>query len=297
MIKNINFAGFIITYERHEILLDTINKVFDQTYAPEKILIVDNSETEHTKNLIEGLKDPKIEYYRVGYNSGPAGGAYFGLKILSEQGYQWIYWGDDDDPPYFPDVFEKLLKIASENPITGCVGAVGQFFDNKNGLLRRVSNEMLNGEGILEVNNIAGGMIKIVNSEIVVKHSVLPNASLFYGFEELEYDLQIQNVGYSLLVDKELFYRHRLFHNRVQLKKSVVKKTEKQLARDYYSTRNMLFILKGNKLFSALCFTFLRINYKCVVAFQYGFRYGIMNFIYQVKAVLHFVFSKYGKTL
>ncbi|MDR2408553.1 MAG: glycosyltransferase [Bacteroidales bacterium] len=85
------FAAFIITCERESILETTIQKVFSQSFPPEKIWIIDNSESLKTQQLIEKLNHPQIAYYRMGYNSGPAGGVAMGLKIVANEGYQWIY--------------------------------------------------------------------------------------------------------------------------------------------------------------------------------------------------------------
>src|SRR5690349_18373259 len=93
---SVRFAGFIMTYERPGIILDTIGRVLAQTRPPEKLLIVDNSESSETKKLIEHLNDNRIQYFAVGYNAGPAGAAKIGLQKLAEGGFDWIYWGDDD---------------------------------------------------------------------------------------------------------------------------------------------------------------------------------------------------------
>jgi len=38
---NKKFAAFIVTYNRAEILMDTIQKIMSQTLPPEKLLIVE----------------------------------------------------------------------------------------------------------------------------------------------------------------------------------------------------------------------------------------------------------------
>jgi GT2 family glycosyltransferase len=271
--------------------------LFSQTVPPEKVLLIDNDEQESGREVVEQLSDFPVAYIAMDYNSGPAGASKKGLEQLASEGYQWIAWIDDDDPPYFPDVFEKLLQLAQTNPKCGCVGVVGQYFDRKKALMKRVPNSLLNGNGILEVDTIAGGMIKLVNSNFVKEQLVLPDASLFFGFEELDYDLQMQKAGYKLLVDKALFLQHRIYHNRLYIEKIAIKKSERQLVRDYYSSRNMLYILKKNRLFRALFYTFLRIAYKCVITFKYGFSQGMVNLKYQSKAILHFIFGSYGKTI
>jgi GT2 family glycosyltransferase len=292
----LKFAAFVMTYKRQVVAKQTIEALFNQTVSPEKVLIIDNDELQSGKIIQEQLAHLPIEYYAVGYNSGPAGAAAKGLQILAKEGYDWIAWIDDDDPPYFPDVFEKLLQLAQTNPKCGCVGVVGQYFDRKKALMKRVPNSLLDGNEILEVDTIAGNMLKIINAKLVNERLVLPDTSLFFGFEELDYDLQIQNAGYKLLVDKALFLQHRIYHNRLYIEKIAKKKTERQLVRDYYSSRNMLYILKKNRLFRALFYTFLRIAYKCVITFKYGFSHGMLNLKYQSKAIFHFIFGSYGKT-
>ena len=293
MNKDINFAAFIMTYKRVHILETTIDKILNQTYPPQKIVIVDNDPANSASVIISKFPNHSISYHSIGYNSGPAGAAKAGLKILSEEGYQWIAWIDDDDPPYFSDVFEKLLQLAHINPKCGCVGVVGQYFDRKKGLMHRVPTNILQGVGSLEIDTIAGNMIKLINSEVIKKSNVLTDASLFFGFEELDYDLQMQKAGYKLLVDKALFLQHRTYHNRLDFERRTIKKSERQLIRDYYSSRNMFYILKKNRLLVALFYTFLRIAYKCVITFKFGFSHGMLNLKFQSKAIFHFITNRY----
>jgi GT2 family glycosyltransferase len=291
----LKFAAFVMTYKRPLIAKETIEKLFSQTVPPEKVLVIDNDEEESGREIVAQLSNSPIDYIAMGYNSGPAGAAKKGLEQLSSQGFQWIAWIDDDDPPNFPDVFEKLLQLAQINPKCGCVGVVGHYFDRKTGLTHRVPNSVLEGDGSLEIDTIAGGMIKLVNSNFVKQSDVLPDASLFFGFEELDYDLQMQKAGYKLLVDKALFLQHRIYHNRLDFERKAIKKSELQLIRDYYSSRNMLYILKKNRLLSALFYTFLRIAYKCVITFKFGFSHGMLNLKFQSKAIYHFITKRYGK--
>lgn len=289
------FAGFIMTYERETILVDTIQAIFSQTLAPEKILIIDNSSTYNTKELIKSLNNPKVEYYRVGYNSGPAGAARIGLKILAEEGYEWIYWGDDDDPPVFIETFEVLIKTALSDPKCGCVGVVGQFFNRKSGFVNRVPDNILQGQGIMEVDTIAGGMSKIVNRDIIVQFNILPEEKLFYGSEELDFDIRIKNSGYKLLVDKNFYLKHRLNFNRLGLpSKTFQKKSNKALYREYYSMRNVFYIFYKNNLKRAFILALLYSFFKQFLRFKYGFSIGIIGFKIFFLALFHFLTGKMG---
>ena len=296
MNESLNFAAFIMTYQRVSTLEATINALLNQTYPPQKILIVDNDSDKSAEVLLSKFSNILVEYHPVGYNSGPAGAAKIGLEILSAEGYKWIAWIDDDDPPIYNDTFEILLKKAELTDNCGCVGVVGQFFNKGNGLMVRVSDDELEGNGVLEVDNIAGNMCKIINADVCLKKKVYPDESLFFGFEELDFDLRMQEAGYVLVVDKELYKRHRVKFNRIGLKiKRGIKKDKNRIWRDYYSIRNSLIIQQKNKLFSAFFITIMRSFLKVISGFRYGVTYGNANARVILHALIHFLLGKRGK--
>lgn len=289
------FGAFIITYERESILKNTINKILNQTFPPEIIVIIDNSKTSKTEEFIESLHNPKLLYYKVGYNSGPAGGARIGLKILAEEGYDWIYWGDDDDPPVFDTTFEILIHTAVQVSNCGCVGVVGHFFNRRTGFMKRVPDSMLQTEGILEVEAIAGGMYKIVSGKMIRECKISPDEKLFFGFEELDFDLQIKKANYKLLVDKAFYWKHRVHFKRVSLpKKTLNQKSDSALAREYYSIRNIFYITIKNKLYSAFLITFCYHFFKQLLRFKQNFSSGLKGFKIFFLALSHFLLGKMG---
>lgn len=295
MSESLNFAAFIMTYQRESTLEATINALLNQTYPPQKILIIDNDPARSAAVLVSKFPNNSIDYFAVGYNSGPAGAAKKGLEILSAEGYKWIAWMDDDDPPIFEDTFSILLKIALANKKCGCVGNVGQYFNKKTGLMIRVPDYQLEGKGIFEIDTIAGNMCKIINADVCLKAKVYPDESLFFGFEELDFDLRLQQAGYTLLVDKELYKRHRLYWNRTEfIIKKGVKKDLNRLKRDYYSIRNSLIIIKKHKLFTAFSLTLFRTLLKIIRGFRYGIGYGYKNAKFIIYALFHFFVGKKG---
>jgi len=293
-----NFAAFVMTFERSHLINDTIDKLLAQSLSPEKVLIIDNSVSSKTQDFFSDYKNPKVEYFRVGKNLGPAGAAKIGLERLSQDGFKWIYWGDDDDPPFFNDTFEVLLNMANSLPECGCVGAVGQFFNRKNGLIDRVPDDALKTSGELKVDTIAGNMSKIINANVVLKNKVLPDESLFFGMEELDYDLRMQKAGYNLYVDRSMYLRYRMQSN--HLGKNVkrgLKKDSNRMQRDYYSTRNGLYIFKKNGLALALLINIFRVFYKMIISFKYGSNYGKRYSKYLFRALRHFLKGKKGRVV
>lgn len=289
------FAAFIMTYKRPQIAGQTIDALFRQTCPPEKVVVIDN-DPEQSALVLKDRNGLPVEYVSVGYNSGAAGGAAKGLQVLANEGYEWISWIDDDDPPIFNDVYERLLQLAQTQDRCGCVGIIGQKYTVSAGIISRFPDEALKGSGAMEVDTIAGGMIKIVNGELVRTHNVLPDARLFFGFEDLDVDLQIRKAGYGLFVDKELFLRHRQHYNRMNLEaKRSVQKPVERLWREYYSLRSLLAILWRHRYYSAFLSTLLRAGYKMVYNYRFGLAYGNKNAGFMLKGIFDFIFGKLGK--
>jgi GT2 family glycosyltransferase len=294
----VRFAAFIITYRRPEILSQTIEEIFRQSLSPEKILIVDNDPDQSASFVVQRFSHYPLEYVAAETNTGPAGAGKIALQKLAAEGFDWIAWMDDNDPPLFDDVFQILLSLAALHPRCGCVGAVGQFFNFRTGLIERVPDQLLQGSGILHVDNIAGNMCKLVSGQMIRETGLLPNPELFFGFEELDYDLRIKKFGYSVLVDKALYYRHRAFHNKLNFKyKRGLKKERNQFWRDYYSVRNLLQILAYHRCLTGLFLTILRILFRSVRGFRYGFSYGFLNCKINMYALFHFAFNRKGAFL
>ncbi|MFC5624591.1 glycosyltransferase family 2 protein [Algoriphagus winogradskyi] len=288
-------GGFIITYNRSKILLDTIRQLFDQTHPPELLWIIDNSDNLETDHAIATLLDSRIRYFRMGYNAGPAGAAVKGLELCGKEGLDWIYWGDDNDPPFRNDCFERLLAISEQNPFTGVLGTVGQFFDRKKGVIKRVQSRLLEKKDILEVDYVAGGMCMLVSGK-VARGGIAPDPKLFFGFEELDFCLKVARKGFTIVVDCKLFLEARKKYERLDFERARYKKKE-SLVREYYSLRNLLLISDSLTLNSMKRQLVKKWSFKLFYGFRYGFKYGISNFKFISTAFYHYHIGKFGMTL
>lgn len=290
------FAAFIMTYERPAILQGTIQRMHEQSFPPQKILIVDNSLTDETKQMVASLNDPLVEYFRVGYNSGPAGAARIGLQMLSAQGYEWIHWADDDDPAAFSDAFEMLLHQVNDR--IGIIGAVGARFNWKTGLNVRLKDEELNG--LQEVDAIGGGYCMIVNAK-AISPDTLPDEKLFFGMEEFDFCQRVKRSGYSVCVDGQLMFRYRKLNNKLGVEKKpslIPRRSGQHLHREYYSYRNALYLMLNTYKKPSLVMRYLvRVMGKIMFGFSKGPRYGVRNASLLLKAVAHAFTNKMGKLI
>ncbi|PZV76713.1 glycosyl transferase family 2 [Algoriphagus aquaeductus] len=85
------FGGFLITYNRPKVLLNTLQDIFSQTFPPQHLWIIDNSEDYETELAIKHKYDSRLTYVRMGRNEGPAGAAMKGLELCGKAGLDWIY--------------------------------------------------------------------------------------------------------------------------------------------------------------------------------------------------------------
>ena len=293
-----SFAGFIITYNRPDELSRTIDAVFRQSLTPEKLVIIDNGSNPETEAVVQGKMNSRLVYHRTGKNLGPAGGARFGLHYLHQQGYHYLYWGDDNDPPPFTDAFEKLIALIDRpDQSVGVVGMVGNYFDQLSGSVKRPPSGQLEEQSTLEVDVVSGNQCLIVSSA-VLKKSIYPDENLFFGFEELDFCLAVQKAGFKILVSSELFIRCRKQWGRENFTRPLYKKkSPNSLWREYYSTRNSLVILKKNKFAVAIFLSLIRYFLKSWIGFRYGLTYGSKNAKMILKGIFDFFKGKMGQQL
>ncbi|MDN3605257.1 hypothetical protein QWZ00_19230 [Belliella kenyensis] len=175
-------------------------------------------------------------------------------------GADWVYWGDDDDPPHL-QTFEKLFSLIDEIDDvskTAQVGLVGTLFNNMKGEFRRFTDSELKGKKILEVDSIAGNQSKIVN-KMVIQSGAMPCENLFFGFEELDFDLKAKELGFKSYINGTLNFELRKKYKKDNFKAGIIRKRKiENLWRQYYSTRNLLFILQRNRFYSALNYQILK---------------------------------------
>lgn len=94
MVHNPFFSVIIPTYNRANILPETINSVLTQTFSNFEIIIVDNGSTDNTNEIVLGYHDPRVRYFRQIGTGSPAGPRNTGIKLAQSK---WICLLDSDD--------------------------------------------------------------------------------------------------------------------------------------------------------------------------------------------------------
>ncbi len=295
-----NLAAFVITYRRPAILARTLRTLLTQSRPPDHLLVVDNDPGESARSAALALGHQGIAYHPLGDNLGPAGAAAFGLGHLVREGHDWIYWGDDDDPPKTPDTLARLMATLgqAEGEDLGGVAAVGARWDWRRGELRRLPDAAL--RGVVEVDAIGGGQ-QLILRRPAVQQVGLPDPRLFFGLEEFEYCLRIRQAGFRLLVDGELMLENRRLAGRLNLevRRSPWRRhPTRDLWRRYYTTRNYIFMMREifhrpdlarREAAKALV--------RCAASWLHGPGYGRQLSRCQLKAVADGYAARMGRTI
>lgn len=292
------FAAFVITRDRVVHLAKTIEVLQQQKLPPELILIVDNSEGQLTRKQFAERQSEGILYHHTGYNAGPAGAAYTGMQMLFEQGFEWVMWVDDDDPPYFEELTASLFEIVDNCGVSdlGMVGAVGErFIRSRARLIRYKDNEL---KGYLPADTISGNMFPLVNRR-VYEAGILPDPRLFFGFEELDFGLSLKRKGFQIMVSGELIRKQREYAGRIGIVKPFYKrKRRSDLWREYYGLRNLIqILLKKEKSVVGFIYLLVRAIIKSFYGFRFGFSYGFMNLDFLWAGMADGIMGRTGMTV
>ncbi len=110
--ENASVVAVVVTYNRKNLLVQTLSALKAQTRPLDKIIIIDNASTDGTPDFLRGngfLDDRNIQYVRSKENTGGAGGFNAGMALAMDEGADWIWVMDDDVAPT-PGCLAALLK-------------------------------------------------------------------------------------------------------------------------------------------------------------------------------------------
>ncbi len=117
MSQNLFFSIIIPTYNRANLIKNTLEGVFEQTYPHYEIIVVDNCSTDSTREVLQPLIDQgKIRFIKHERNYERARSRNTGMENARGD---FLTLLDSDDFMY-PNNLEDAAKFAQENPEIKC---------------------------------------------------------------------------------------------------------------------------------------------------------------------------------
>ena len=123
MPANETVCAVVATFNRKDLLRNTLASLAAQTRPLDCILVVDNCSTDGTQELLR-TEYSHLELLFLTENTGGAGGFAAGMKWATEHGYDWM-WVMDDDVEALPDGLATLLSYSDRGDVV--VGRKMQF--------------------------------------------------------------------------------------------------------------------------------------------------------------------------
>jgi glycosyltransferase involved in cell wall biosynthesis len=169
-----SFISVIVpTYNRADLISETIESILNQTYKNFELIIVDDGSTDNTEEVIRKFKDSRIKYIKTDNWGGPARPRNIGIKKAKGE---YIAFCDDDDI-WLPEKLEKQIRVFQ---ISNETAMLYTRFKTIEGDV--ISNKIFPENGKYKSGNIFKSIYLrnlIACSGVIVKRSVLDQVGLF----------------------------------------------------------------------------------------------------------------------
>lgn len=265
----------VVSHNRHQLLVECIQSLRNQTRKPDEILVVNNGSSDYTSVWLD-KQDDLVHLYQD--NLGSAGGYHTGIKWAYEKGYQWI-WCMDDDGYAKEDALEILMNQNEKQPVLLNCAVLNK--NDKRSFVWKTGNFSFVDEVKQDIIN---GIGHPFNGTLIHRNIVtlvgLPNVTLYHRGEETEYFYRITrtfNIAAKTVIGSVYFHP--------PAKYSYTKEWNlKESWSTYFHVRNQYSILKSkhnNALKACLAYVGFVVSFLyTVIATQKKDRLKKLNFIF-----------------
>ncbi len=117
--SSVNVTAAIVTYNRLDLLKESLAAVLAQTAYLTHILVINNQSTDGTKEYLDRLTDPRLIVIHASENLGGAGGFNLAVKQFITALTDDYVWLMDDDTLPEPTALEKMVSFATTHANIG----------------------------------------------------------------------------------------------------------------------------------------------------------------------------------
>lgn len=208
MKKNPTVSIIVTTFNRREMLTETVNSILCQTYDDFELIIVDNLSIDGTGDYVRSLNDPRVRYL-INPNYGViAVNRNYGIKNSIGE---YIAFCDDDDL-WIPNKLEIQLELINSKPnLMLCYGQAASFLDDQ--LVRNKMNRQRiyfsHFYDLLQGNYIA-------NSTVLLRRSVFNQIGILNESPNLREDYEMWlrvSHSYEIIGSNQALIKYRLHNN------------------------------------------------------------------------------------
>lgn len=194
------------TYNRANLIKRAINSVLNQTYKNLELIIIDDGSTDETEDIIKGMKDKRIRYFKYVQNRGVSYARNKGILLAKGS---LIAFQDSDDI-WLKDKLERQIQIMiNTTPDVGVVyTGFWQIYDANR--IYIPSKEIKSREGYILKNLINGNFVG--TPTMLVKRDCFNRVGLFDEslprLNDWELCIRLAQHYKFLLIDEPLVIAH-----------------------------------------------------------------------------------------
>lgn len=256
--RSVALLAVVTTYRRPGPLEGTLRSLVQQSRTPDEIWVMDNDAAESVRLLCDRVAaetGANIVYRPLVENLGPAGALARAVAIATAAPPELLVVIDDDDPPPTAFLLEALTSrldaLRRQDQSVAGVGLRGGTLVKSTGIVKPMP--MTSRTGVVPVDHLHGGYLPLYVFG-ALRAVGGPDPSYFFGFEELELGRRLAMSGHRLYCDVEAFGRVRDLYPKLRAGGSV-RPVTKATWSVFHKERNLVRILRRERLWSALAFT------------------------------------------
>lgn len=256
-------AAVVVTYNRLELLKESIDALRNQSILLERIIVINNSSTDGTEDWLKSQTDILTVTQP---NNGGAGGFNRGIKEAYNCGYDW-FWVMDDDTIPTSTALEELLKVANLVPNIGFLSSKVLWVNNDVHLMNiatplplicNIPYNQYSNDNIFLVPSAS--FVSLLLKSNSVKAVGLPIKEFFIWGDDIEYTARFIMNGYlGVYVNNSIVYHKTKKNYDISIQAASINDSWKY----FYSTRNTIFIIKKES--KSLLLTTLRVIKKIII--------------------------------
>lgn len=215
---NNKFEIFIVTYNRENLLKDTINSLLNQTVNNIKITVFDNGSTDGTENYIKSVMEKhKNIFYRKNEKNNPK----LFQQITNFVESEYVMFFHDDDLLH-PQYVEYVLKLLDKyNNVDMILSPLTAFYNNQTIPFKqynKVKYSIYKGKKNFvkhAYSQVFCGKYAIIFPNIVYKTANLNKATDYYGIYGKIFDkiFAIDTVSDGLAIQFDSSFLHYRIHS------------------------------------------------------------------------------------
>lgn len=218
-------AAIVVTYNRQHLLAEVIECMKHQTRKPDALIIVNNNSTDGTIDVVRAHQSNSsidIVLINLPENIGGAGGFYEGAKKAYEDGFDAMWFMDDDTMPQ-PDALHFLESdlLNFENTTKYIPGFICSTVLWKNDDLceMNIPSPIWDWPRFIHTeNNVAlvgsCSFVSVLVRREKVRDAGYPVPEFFIWYDDVEYTKRLAGIGYPGIMSFRSKVNHHLVENK-----------------------------------------------------------------------------------